>query len=104
MKTTTCCSPLEKQGFVVVLTRLRVVIHIECVERHIKMISELITGLLWSPPLSALEPHHILLLSPTLFCYKALLYSRTISYDCKYMRKLLCCIFVIESEMRLHVR
>ena len=56
------------QGCVVVLTRLRVVFHIERVERHIKTISELICGLLWSPPL---------------FWYGALLYSRNISYDCK---------------------
>ena len=70
------------QGRVVVLTRLRVVFHIERVERHIKMTTELIKGLFWSP---------------TLFCYGALLYSKTISYDCKYIRKLLCCAFVTES-------
>ena len=70
------------QGRVVVLTRLRVVFHIERVGRHIKMILELICGLLWST---------------TLFCYGALLYSKTISYDCKYIRKLLCCAFVTES-------
>ena len=59
MKTTKCCSSLEKQGCVVVLTRLRVVFHIERVERHIKMISELICGLFWSPLYSAMEPSSI---------------------------------------------
>ena len=48
------------QGRVVVLTRLRVVFHIERVERHIKTISELICGLFWSL---------------TLFCFGAPLYS-----------------------------
>ena len=77
MKTTTCCSSLEKQGCVVVLTRLRVVFHIERVERHIKMISELICGLFWSPLYSAMEPSSI--------------------QPYPMLQKILCCVFVIES-------
>ena len=65
------------QGCVVVPTRLRVVFHIERAERHIKMISELICGLFWSPLYSAMEPSSI--------------------QPYPMMQKLLCCVFVIES-------
>ena len=68
---------LSREARVCSCTRLRVVFHIERVERHIKMISELICGFFWSPLYSAMEPSSI--------------------QPYPMMQKLLCCVFVIES-------